>query len=66
MILALVMHIILFFFSFAVVGFNSMILNLSMCASTYSIILTLRERQTVIYILILIVGAFEGIMSLLF
>lgn len=43
-----------------------MILNLSMCASTYSIILTLRERQTVIYILILIFGAFEGIMTLLF
>ena len=44
MIAALVVHITLFFFSFAVVGFNSMILNLLMCMWTYSIILTLRER----------------------
>ncbi len=32
MIMALIVHTLLFFFSFAVVGFNSMILNLSMCA----------------------------------
>jgi len=43
-----------------------MVLNLSMCASTYSIMLTLRERQTVLYILILIVGVFEGFGSLFF
>jgi hypothetical protein len=64
--MALVVHIVLFFFSFAVVGFNSMILNLSMCAQVYSIILTLRERQTVCYLFILSIGVFEGVASLLF
>jgi len=66
MVMALVVHIILFFFSFAVVGFNSMILNLSMCAQVYSIILTLRERLTVCYVLILAIGIFEGAGSLMF
>ena len=66
MIAALVVHIILFFFSFAVVGFNSMILNLTMSMWTYSITLTLRERQTVFYLIILSIGVIEGIMSLLF
>ena len=66
MILALVVHIILFFFSFAVVGFNSMVLNLLMSMWTYSIQLTLRERQTVFYLIILALGVIEGIMSLLF
>lgn len=65
MILALVVHIILFFFSFAVVGFNSMLLNLIMSAWTYSITLTLRERQLVFYLLCLGIGTLEGIYSLL-
>ena len=66
MIAALVVHTILFFFSLAVVGFNSMILNLVMCAWTYSICLTVRERSTVFYLIILSIGVIEGIMSLLF
>ena len=66
MIAALVVHIILFFFSLAVVGFNSMILNLVMCCWTYSVMLTVRERGTVFYLTILTIGVIEGIMSLLF
>ena len=65
MIVALVVHIVLFFFSFAVVGFNSMILNLAMSMWTYSISLTLRERQTVFYLIILVLGVIEAILSLL-
>ena len=66
MIAALVVHIVLFFFSLAVVGFKSMILNLTMSCWTYSICLTVRERGTVFYLLILTIGVIEGIMSLLF
>ena len=61
-----ILHTILFFFSLAVVGFNSMILNLAMSCWTYSIYLTVRERATVFYLLILTIGVIEGIMSLLF
>jgi hypothetical protein len=66
MILMCTIHIILFFFSFAVVGFNSMLLNLIMAAWTYSIILTLREKQMVFYLLVLAIGITEGTMNLLF
>lgn len=66
MVLACVIHIILFLFSFAVVGFNSMLLNLIMAAWTYSITLTLRERQMVFYLLVLAIGICEGLMNLLF
>ena len=44
MILMCTIHIILFLFSFAVVGFASMFLNLIMACWTYSITLTLREK----------------------
>lgn len=65
MICACTIHIILFLFSFAVVGFNSMMLNLVMACWTYSIYLTLREKQTIFYLLLLLLGTVEGIYNLL-
>ena len=43
-----------------------MLLNLIMAAWTYSIILTLREKQMVFYLLVLAIGITEGTMNLLF
>ena len=66
MIMMCTIHAILFFFSFAVVGFTSMLLNLIMTAWTYSITLTLREKQMVFYLLVLVIGIAEGVSTLLF
>jgi uncharacterized membrane protein YedE/YeeE len=64
MLFAMTVHIVLFFFSFAVVGFASMVSNLCMSAWTYSIHLTLREKQLVFYLFILVIGIVECIFSL--
>lgn len=66
MICACTIHIILFFFSFAVVGFNSMLLNLIDACWTYSIYLTLREKQMIFYLLLLAIGTIEGVFNLFF
>ena len=61
--LALAIHILLFFFSFAVVGFMSSLINFLMASWTYSITLTLREKQMIFYIFILFFGILEALFS---
>ena len=62
---ALTIHMLLFFFSFALVGFASSLLNILMSCWTYSITLTLRESQMIFYLLILAVGIVERTYSLM-
>jgi hypothetical protein len=53
---ALVLHVLLFFFCLAVVGFIPMLANFMLSCWSYSCYLTIREKEIVIYLVLLSVG----------
>ncbi len=61
---SLILHIILFFFSFAVVGFRPMVMNFLLACIAYSCYLTVREKEIVIYLVLLTIGSFDDMVSL--
>jgi len=61
---SLVLHILLFFFSFAVVGFRPMVMNFLLASIAYSCYLTVREKEIIIYLVLLTIGSFDDIVSL--
>ena len=60
-----ILHACLFLFTFAVVGFVSMLLNVLYMSVCYSAYLTLRHRVIYFYYFVLVVGATEGIYAAL-
>ena len=64
LLLACALHVGLFFFSFAVVGFSAMIMNLVEAAWSYSCYLTLRERAILFYMVLLLIGFCLNVASL--
>ena len=60
------MHICLFFFSFAVVGFKSSLLNFICASWSYSTYLNCRPGQTYFYLTLLVIGLLEGCYNLLY
>ena len=62
--ISLTTHILLFFTSFAIVGFISMLANLILCCICYSAFLTMRERSLVFYLFVLLIAFTEGTVSL--
>ena len=59
------MHIALFFFSFAIVGFKSSLLNFLCGAWCYSTYLNCRQSQVYFYLFLLFLGVVEGVYNLL-
>jgi len=64
--ISLWMHIALFFFSFAIVGFKSSLLNFLCGAWCYSTYLNCRQGQVYFYLFLLFLGLIEGFYNLLF
>ena len=50
----LVLHILLFFFNFIIVGFNGMFMNVILCCIAYSCYLTVREKEMMVYFIVLL------------
>ena len=55
LLIAVVVHMGLSFFSLAIVGFYPLVINLIQASWSYSCQLTMRERQIVIYLVLLLV-----------
>ena len=63
--ITLIVHICLFFQSFAIVGFIEMLMNLLLSAIAYSAYLTMRERGVIFYLIVLVIAFIEGLVTLI-
>ena len=57
-------HVVLFFGSFAFVGFKSALINLALACWAYSCYLTMREKQAIFYVVLLVLAFAFSIVDL--